>query len=100
MRGTRRWKARRVPSYLVESYTPNRTDAIADADERARRAAALTADVEHVRTTFLPDDEVVLHMFEAVSADALRRAMRMAALEYQRVVEAVERSPREEPDEA
>jgi hypothetical protein len=82
-----------VPSYLVESYAANRADAVDVLRAQASLAAKLGADVEHLRTTFLPGDEVVLHMFNAGSADELHRAMRLAALEYQRVVEAVERVP-------
>ena len=41
-------------------------------------------------TTFVPGDEVVLHMFEAPSAEALDDAGRLAALSYDRIVEAVE----------
>ena len=79
-----------MPMYLVESYGPNRGDALADARERAARAAELGADVRYVRTTFLPDDETVLHVFEAASADDLRRAVGLAALQHERIVEAVE----------
>ena len=48
--------------------------------------------VRYVRTTFLPGDETVLHLFEARSSDALRNAARNAALPYERIVEAVEGS--------
>jgi hypothetical protein len=48
--------------------------------------------VRYVRTTFLPGDETVLHLFEARSSDALRNAARNAALPYERIVEAVEDS--------
>jgi hypothetical protein len=85
-----------MPNYLVESYAAQ--GAIDDARERARLAAELGDRVRYVRTTFLPGDETVFHLFEAPSADALRRAGRRAALEYQRIVEAVEDSaePRRE----
>jgi hypothetical protein len=79
-----------MPSYLVESYEPNRDDALADARAQAVRAAELEDGVRYVRTTFLPDDEVVLHMFEAPSPETLRDAARRAALAYERIVEAVE----------
>ena len=79
-------------SYLVESYLADAQGAVADARERAQVAAELDDGVRYVRTTFLPDDEVVLHMFEAPSGDAVRRAARRASLEYERIVEAVEGS--------
>jgi Protein of unknown function (DUF4242) len=79
-----------MPSYLVEAYTAEA--AVADGRARARRAAELGAGVRYVRTTFLPDDETTFHVFEAPSANAVRRAARLAALQYQRVLEARERA--------
>lgn len=79
-----------MPSYLVESYSANRVDAIADALERARRAAELGSGVRYLRTTFLPGDETLLHVFEAASYEALGAAAARAALAYERIVEAVE----------
>jgi hypothetical protein len=80
-----------MPSYIVESYAANRAEAIEAVRERAYVAAKLGTNVRYVRTTFLPGDEVVLHMFEAGSAEALRHAARLAGLEHERIVEAVER---------
>jgi hypothetical protein len=54
--------------------------------------------VTYVRSTFLPADETVMHMFEAPSAEALGEAGRRAALEFQRIVEAVEASPASEDE--
>ncbi len=81
-----------MPIYLVESYLANSRTALTDARARARLAAVLDESVRHVRTTFVPCDEVVLHMFEAPSGEAVRHAADLAALEYERVVEAVEGS--------
>lgn len=88
MNGAARCDARPMPRYLIESYAP--CSPLDDARERARRAAELATDVRYVRTTFLPEDETVLHMFDAPSAGALDEAGRLAALEYDRIVEAVE----------
>jgi hypothetical protein len=77
-----------MPSYLVESYAAN--GAVEHQRERARRAAELGTGIRYVRTTFLPEDETLLHLFEAPSAEALRLAGRRAALHYERIVEAVE----------
>ena len=79
-----------MPSYLVESYAPE--GVVDDRRERARRTAEFGTDVRYVRTTFLPGDETILHLFEATSADALRDAAREAALPYERIFEAVEGS--------
>jgi hypothetical protein len=88
-----------VPSFLVESYAAASPDALDEARERARRTAELGAGVCYVRTTFLPDDETILHLFEAPSVSALDEAGRRAALQFERIVEAVEGaadSPKEE----
>jgi hypothetical protein len=79
-----------VPSYLVEAYLTPTPEALADARERAARAAELGTGVRHVRTTYLPSDEVVMHLFEAPSAAAVDEAGRRAALPFERIVEAVE----------
>jgi hypothetical protein len=79
-----------MPSYLVECYLADSADAVADARERAYLAAELGAGVRYVRTTFLPSDETVLHVFEAASPAAVAYAAGLAALEYERILEAVD----------
>jgi hypothetical protein len=86
-----------VPSYLVESYAAG-PSAVDDARRRARQAAAIGVGVRYVRTTFLPGDETILHLFEAPSASVLDAAGRLAALPFERIVEAVEGTG-ELPDE-
>src|SRR5206468_9500483 len=82
-----------MPNYLVESYLADSPAAVEQARQRALRTAELGDGVRYVRTTFLPEDETVLHVFEAPSADALTRAGRLADLAFERIVEAVEGSP-------
>jgi hypothetical protein len=77
-----------VPSYLVESYVS--AVEVDEARARARRTAELGEDVRYVRTTFLPRDETLLHLFEAPSAVALGEAGRRAALRFERIVEALD----------
>ncbi len=79
-----------MPSYLVESYLPATPAAVETARAQARRTAELGTGVRYVRTTFLPGDETILHLFEAPSAAALDEAGRRAALRFERIVEAVE----------
>ena len=88
----------RVPSYLVEAYAASTELALTDARARARRAAELGSGIRYVRPTFVPGDEIVLHLFEAPSAAALDEAGRRVALPFERIVEAVEGSaePRKE----
>ena len=77
-------------SYVVESYGAG--NVVQDQRARARLAAELGTGVRYVRTTFLPSDETLLHVFEATSPDALRAAAQDAALQFERIVEAVEGS--------
>ena len=79
-----------MPRYLLEAYVADSTSSLGKARESAERTAELGEDIRHVRTTFLPDDQLVLHVFEAPSAGALRRAGARAALRYERLIEAFE----------
>lgn len=79
-----------MPSYFVESYASD--SGVDEARARARLAGDLGPGIRYVRTTFLPGDETIFHMFEAPSLEALRDAGHRAALHYQRIVEAVEGS--------
>jgi hypothetical protein len=79
-----------MPSYQVESYAADSPMSVEDARERARRAEELGEGVRYLRTTFLPGDETVFHLFEAPSAETLARAGQRAELRFERIVEAVE----------
>jgi hypothetical protein len=79
-----------MPSYLIESYLADSPAAVEAARERARSLADGRAGVRYLRTTFLPTDETILHLFEAPSAEALERAGRLASLSFDRIVEAVD----------
>jgi hypothetical protein len=81
----------RMPNYLVESYLANTPAAVEDARDRASSLTDQGAGVRYVRTTFLPGDETILHVFEAPSLLALQRAAQLAELAHERIVEAVER---------
>ena len=82
-----------VPRFLVESYVVASSTAFDDACERARLTAELGVGVGYVHTTFLPGDETVLHLFEAASAEAVGEAGKLAGLQFERIVEAIEDSP-------
>jgi hypothetical protein len=79
-----------MPSYFVESYATGSESALHAARARARLTAELGSGVRYLRTTFLPGDEVVFHLFEAPSIEALDEAGQRAALPFERIVEAVE----------
>jgi hypothetical protein len=83
-----------VPSYLIESYQPRcRSGELTDVIARARLvSSAMAAEgtpVRHVRSAFLPDDEVCLHLFEADSAELAGEAGRRAGIAVDRVVHAL-----------
>jgi len=84
-----------MPSYLVESsLARTRAAELAATASRARWAAEAMCEegvlVRHVRSAFLAEDEVCLHLFEAPSAEAAGEASRRAAITYDRITEAVE----------
>ena len=77
-----------MASFVVESYASE--IGVDFQREQAQRAAELSTGVRYIRTTFLTADETALHLFEATSAEALRQAAQVAALQYDRIVEVVE----------
>ena len=90
-----------MPSFLAESYlSRSRLADAASLAERARRAAETLAgsgrEVTYLRSAFLPEDELCLHWFSASSEAVVAEVASVAALEWDRVVEAVEPPPKEE----
>ncbi|MGL6280281.1 MAG: hypothetical protein ACRC50_12090 [Gaiella sp.] len=79
-----------MPTYILEAYVADGAAARGEITEQATAVARLGTGVRYVRTTFLPDDQVVLLVFEAPSAGALRRAGDRAGLRFERLVEAYE----------
>lgn len=81
---------RDVATFLVEAYLANHPDAVNDSRTAARRAAEIAPGVRYLRTTFLPRDETVFHLFEAPSEAAMVAAATSAALPIDRITEAVD----------
>ena len=77
-----------MPTFVVESYAAEA--AVADQRARAELAAELGTGITYIRTTIVPEDQSLLHVFEAASTDALREAVTIAALDCERIVEVVE----------
>lgn len=80
-----------MATFLVEAYLANDPRAVEDARSTARRAAHGAAGVRYLRTTFLPHDETVFHLFEAPSEAVIRAAASSASMPIDRVTEAVDR---------
>jgi hypothetical protein len=83
-----------MPSYLVDGYLPrSRAGELQELIARLRTAAeAMTVEgtqVRHVRSSFLPADELLLHLLEAESAAAASEASRRAGVPAERIVESV-----------
>jgi hypothetical protein len=83
-----------MPSYLVDGYLPrSRAGELHELIARLRTAAeAMTGEgtqVRHVRSSFLPADELFLHLVEAESAEAAGEASRRAGIPAERIVESV-----------
>lgn len=84
-----------MQSYLVESYVARTRAGELDPTTRRARAAAEAMRTEgiavrYVRSTFLRNDEVCLHLFEAPSLEAATELTRRAAIACNRIIEAVE----------
>jgi hypothetical protein len=75
--------------FLAESYLE-----AADPETDARLAAAAAvgsspnAPVRHLRTILIPEDETLLVLYEAPSADAVREALASAGITFDRISEA------------
>jgi len=75
-----------VPSYLVESYCPEAPLA----GERGMPDRLAGQPVRHVRATFVPSDEMFLHVIEAASIETAEQSLRDAGVIYERIVEVIE----------
>ena len=83
-------------SYVVECFWPDvHEQQVEQAAARARRGAEqLTSEGKPVAFTgsiLIREDEVVLYLFDAVSAQAVREACDRAAIRFERVVDSVQR---------
>jgi hypothetical protein len=76
--------------FLVEVYAP-RSAASCELEAAARSTAeqppTRRARVRYLDSVFVPEDETCFHLFEASSAEDVRRAARRAGLAYQRIAE-------------
>jgi hypothetical protein len=79
-----------VAIYLIEAYLANHPSAVEDARSAARRAADVAPGIRYLRTTFLPRDETVFHLFEAPSQEAVLAAATAASMPIDRITEALD----------
>jgi hypothetical protein len=82
-----------MPSFLVEAFTPI-VASLPGIEQRARQAAAEVSSegqgIRHVRSLFVPADEVCYHLFEAGSIDAVRMVTERAGLGPQRILAVID----------
>jgi hypothetical protein len=78
-----------VRSFLIESYFVTRDAVEVEALARRARAVETTDAIRHLGSVVLLEDEVCLHVFEAPSAAALRRASEQVGLPCERVTETI-----------
>lgn len=88
--------SRPTTSFLVEAYCPSSGPGdFAAVVERARAISSTSHDgpagspVRYVRSYLVPEDEMCMHIFEAASPEAVRRAAGLAGIEIDRIVETV-----------
>ena len=84
-----------MPLFIVDRVVPGLTaDLLAEAQRCLQEAVRRVSDggeaVRYLRCTFIPDQERCLDLFEAVSADDVRRVNDIAQVPFRRIGEACE----------
>jgi hypothetical protein len=87
-----------MASFLVETHVAQGgRDQFATSIDDLRAAlaelAALDRQVRHVRSYLVPGDELGFHVVEADSSDAVVRLARIAGIEVERIVSAIDIDP-------
>jgi hypothetical protein len=85
-----------LKSFVVEFYLSSTSDGL-EVQERAECAATDLrkegTKVRYLRSIFIPEDEICFHLFEGPSAEAIGEASRRAAIDYDRILEAIDSEP-------
>ena len=84
-----------MKTYLVECYLPRaRSTELADVATRLSawhgEGAGVAQATRYLRSTYVPEDEICFHLFEAESVEAVREASLRASIAFDRIVEAEE----------
>jgi Protein of unknown function (DUF4242) len=78
-----------MPSFILETYVTRLSASGLDAlVERAKQATTGTA-VSHLRSYFVPEDDMCMHVFEGPSVAAVQAIADSAGLETERIVHSV-----------
>jgi len=79
-----------MPSFILETYVARLPEGgLGELVHRARAATTGTS-VSHVRSYFVPEDDMCMHVFEGPSAAAVRDIADGAGLEAERIVQSVD----------
>ena len=84
-----------MKTYLVECFLPRtRANELADVaarlSSRQSRGGEAARPARYLRSTYVPEDEICFHLFEADSVEAVREASQGASLVFDRIVETEE----------
>jgi hypothetical protein len=87
-----------MASFLVETHVAQGgrdqfATSIDDLRDALTELAALDRQVRHVRSYLVPGDELGFHVVEADSPDAVVRLARIAGIEVERIVSAIDIDP-------
>ena len=78
-----------MPSFILETYVDRLPAGGLDAlVTRAKQATAGTS-VTHIRSYFVPEDDMCMHVFEGPSVEAVQEIADSAGLETERIVQSV-----------
>jgi Protein of unknown function (DUF4242) len=78
-----------MPSFILETYvTRLSASGLDELVERAKRATTGTT-VSHLRSYFVPEDDMCMHVFEGPSVAAVQAIADSAGLETERIVHSV-----------
>lgn len=88
-----------MPVYMVERHLPGvEIDQLAAAQtaaiETSDQFTANGKDVRYIRTTFVPGEAHCMCLFEADNADLVREVNEAAQIPFNRIVEALDLTPR------
>jgi hypothetical protein len=78
-----------MPSFILETYvTRLSASGLDELVERAKQATTGTA-VSHLRSYFVPEDDMCMHVFDGPSVAAVQAIADSAGLETERIVHSV-----------
>ena len=78
-----------MPSFILETYvTRLSASGLDELVERAKRATTGTG-VTHLRSYFVPEDDMCMHVFEGPSVASVQAIADSAGLETERIVHSV-----------